>query len=390
MIKATLKLDKRRKLNNGKYPLKIKIARKDTSFYLGTSYELNENEWDADACKVKLRADKKTINLKLEKRLTSIKEKILALQEAGQLRYYTNAKLRSFLLNEDDHDMTEHLFRVQFEDFLSSKTSKNTNRIYTTTKVKIQGFCDYDALILEEIDINWLDRFVAHLKDEGNQLNTIAIRLRNIRAVLNHARRKKIIKEVAFSNYRIKTEETKKRSLSIHQLRKFYFAELDKDMQACRDMFFLTFFLMGINLVDLSSLTTIEDGRIKYKRAKTGTLYDIKVEPEAQAIIDKYKGEKRLISLFEKYKDYVYLEHKFERTARRFERILSIPRISLYWARHSFATIAYELGISTDVIADCLGHKTGHKITEIYIKKDQRRVDEANRKVIDYVLYDKK
>ena len=81
---------------------------------------------------------------------------------------------------------------------------------------------------------------------------------------------------------------------------------------------------------------------------------------------------------------------RFDANATKIAELLSIPRMTLYWARHSFATIAYEIGISTDIIADCLGHKTGHRITEIYIQKDQRKVDEANRKVIDYVLYNKK
>lgn len=66
---------------------------------------------------------------------------------------------------------------------------------------------------------------------------------------------------------------------------------------------------------------------------------------------------------------------------------LHLPKISVYWARHSFATIAYEIGIPIDIIADCLGHKTVHKITNIYIRKDLSKIDEANRKVINYVLY---
>ena len=66
-----------------------------------------------------------------------------------------------------------------------------------------------------------------------------------------------------------------------------------------RDLFFLMFFLMGINLVDLSRLTNIENGRVSYKRAKTGTLYDIKVEPDAQDIIERNRGSEHLISLFD-------------------------------------------------------------------------------------------
>ena len=66
-----------------------------------------------------------------------------------------------------------------------------------------------------------------------------------------------------------------------------------------------------------------------------------------------------------------------------------MPAITVYWARHTFATIAYKLGISIDTIADCLGHKSAHPVTEIYVRKDMDKIDKANRKVIDYVLYNK-
>lgn len=390
MIKITIKLDKRRKLNNGKYPLKIKIARKDTAFYMSTPYQLREEEWDPVASKVKLLAERKSMNVKLGKKLAILKEKVYALQESGQLRYYTNKKLQKYLLNEDDGNEEKHLFSVLFDEFLSTKNSENTKKIYISTKKKIESFCDYNTLLIEDIDIDWLDEFVKKQRNDKNRQNTIANRLRNIRAIISYAKKKKVIIDDVFLDYKIKTEETEKRSLSVEQLRTFYRACLPSKFQIYKDMFFLTFFLMGINLVDLASLERIENGRIKYKRAKTGTLYNIKIEPEAQEIIDRNKGKKYLISLLDNYKDYQCFSMRFDANATKIAELLSIPRMTLYWARHSFATIAYEIGTSTDIIADCLGHKTGHRITEIYIQKDQRKVDEANRKVIDYVLYNKK
>ena len=47
MIKVSIKLDKRRRLNSGKFPLKFKVARKDSAIYIPTGYELKEDEWDA-------------------------------------------------------------------------------------------------------------------------------------------------------------------------------------------------------------------------------------------------------------------------------------------------------------------------------------------------------
>ena len=65
------------------------------------------------------------------------------------------------------------------------------------------------------------------------------------------------------------------------------------------------------------------------------------------------------------------------------------PKISTYWARHTWATIAASLDISRDVIAHGLGHGN-NTVTDIYIDFDQSKVDDANRKVIDWVLYGKK
>ena len=62
-----------------------------------------------------------------------------------------------------------------------------------------------------------------------------------------------------------------------------------------------------------------------------------------------------------------------------------VPNISTYYTRHSWATIAAELDISSDVIAMALGHSPVNKTTFIYIKPDPGKVDIANRKVIDYL-----
>lgn len=65
------------------------------------------------------------------------------------------------------------------------------------------------------------------------------------------------------------------------------------------------------------------------------------------------------------------------------------PDITAYWARHSWATIASSIDIPDRVIAEALGHEYGNRITNIYIRFDIKKVDIANRKVLDWVLYGK-
>lgn len=269
MIKVSIKLDKRRRLNNGKYPLKFKVARKDKAIYISTGYELKDEDWDSKNEKVKNLPEKRAMNIKLGKRLSDISEKIIELQSEGKLRYFSNKKLTLYLANEEDkEEYNSRLFKTQMSSFINKIDNDGTKRIYLGTENKLKDFCDYDTLRLEDIDIEWLDNFVEYLKKSGNARNTIAARLRGIRAVLNFSRKKGLIKEYVFNMYSIKTEETKKRSLTVEELRKLHDANLSFIRTRDRDIFFLIFYLMGINITDLSKIEKIENGRIVYRRAK--------------------------------------------------------------------------------------------------------------------------
>ncbi len=390
MVKITIKLDKRRMLKNGKYPLKFKIARKDCAMYIPTGYELKESEWDANSEKVKIRADKHIINLKLTKRLVALNDRLQELQFNGKLRSCSNKRLIEYLTGDDNDNPERRYAKTQFEDFLKTKKKQTTISIYHSTIYAISNFCDFSHLLLEDIDVEWLSAFTKYLQDVGNSVNTIATRLRNIRSVINYARKRGDIQEYAFENFAIHTKETQKRSLTVEQLRLFYRYTPQKPMEKYKDIFFLTFFLMGINLVDLSKQPPLQNDRMVYERSKTGTLYDIKVEPEAYEIIQKYKGQKYLLSLFDNTSSYLLFQGSANRALKKMSTEIGLPPITLYWARHTFATIAYEIDIPVDIIAGCLGHKDGHRITNIYIRKDQSKIDVANRKVIDYFLYNKK
>jgi len=56
-----------------------------------------------------------------------------------------------------------------------------------------------------------------------------------------------------------------------------------------------------------------------------------------------------------------------------------------YISRHTWATLAHKVDIPKDVISLALGHSFGCDVTDIYIDFDRDKIDEANRKVIDYI-----
>lgn len=159
--------------------------------------------------------------------------------------------------------------------------------------------------------------------------------------------------------------------------------------------FRLIFLLIGINIIDLCKLRTINNGRVEFYRSKTNRLYSIKVEPEAMEIINKYKGTEHLIDILDQHKNHRSYTGILNKTLKEVGTLANdknskpvFPQLTTYWARHSWATIAASLEIPKETIAAALGHG-GNTVTDIYIDFDRKKVDEANRRVIDWVLYGK-
>ena len=168
------------------------------------------------------------------------------------------------------------------------------------------------------------------------------------------------------------------RNLPVQTLRRIRDTEIKGKTAWYKDAFLLSFYLIGINLADLLELPKdcIVNGRLQYKRAKTGKNYSILVQPEAQAILDKYPGKTHLVSFVEKVKG-------FRQNCNALLNTLE-PGLTWYWARYSWANYAVDLDIPKDIISEALGHKHGSTVTGVYIRYSLDRVDAANRKVLDY------
>lgn len=227
------------------------------------------------------------------------------------------------------------------------------------------------------------------------------IHLCNIRAVFNDAIDDEVTKHYPFRKFKIRPVPTRKRALSVEALRELFSYPVDEYAEIYRDMFGLIFMLIGINTVDLHRLKEITpDGRVEYTRAKTHRLYSVKVEPEALALIDRYRGKKGLLCIADRWEDHRNFRKQLNkavshigdtRRGRGGRRQCDGPfaGVSTYWARHTWATVAASLDIPKETIAAALGHG-GNTVTDIYIDFDRRKVDEANRRVLDWVFYGKR
>lgn len=407
MAKSKLRLDTRRKLKDGTCPVQIAVGY-GSNLYLATGIYLTPEDWEEKTQRANGKGAKR-INSVLETLLTRTANRILELRESGQFGKLSSAQLREMLTDLDLDSPTVGVPTVgaMFETVIGTKEG-GTAMLFNQTLKKLQAYCDPYQLRFENVTKLWLDNFYASLT--GLSVNSKAMHLRNLRNVFNYAIDENITTNYPFRNYRIVSEETAMRVLPVEKMRQLLALPLSAYDTEYRDIFMLSFYLVGINMVDLSALTkeSIVEGRIEYRRAKTGKFYSIKIEPEAQTILDRYKGKKHLLAPFDKYdnyKDYVAHLNAALRKVGPTKKVSGKPQytknhlpvmvpleagITSYWARYSWATYAADLDIPKDTISEALGHKYGSAITGVYIKFSRDKIDAANRRVIDYLLTGKK
>ena len=393
-------------------PLKLAITKRGSTTYLGLDVKVLPSQWDARTERVRDHKNKVQINNYIHNRKSEAENLLMRLTSDGELTGFTCTQIKNRLaaILSPSPD-TSNLFVSRFERYLARQTNNSTIEKYSITLKRILEY-DHKArtLSFEDVTKDWLSDFDLFLVKYNPHKNSRNIHFRNIRAVFNDAIDNDITTAYPFRKFKIQPEPTAKRSLTIEQLRTLWSYPVEPWQQRYLDIFKLTFYLIGINTIDLCSLKDIENGRITYRRAKTGRIYNIKVEPEALEIINRYRGKSSLLNLSDTFRHYHTFTGKLDKGLKsigpatmtenpqwkpnnkkhryHIQRTSAFPGLSIYWARHTWATIASELDIPKETISKALGHG-GSSVTDIYIDFDMRKVDEANRKVIDYVLFGK-
>lgn len=380
MATINIYLDKRTKNTQGKHPIRLQFnANSKTSPYSFGVF-VSEPDWD-NKNKCVLSSDKKF------KQKNKIIEDVYDRAE----KYITDQKEKGRLQNnattirDGFADIKEIVtFMEYFLQVTNSKSGGTKERYYDTYK-RIDELKKRE-LYFEDIDKKWLENFVSKLEDRGSSVNTIAIHLRNVRHVYNSAIDDDIVSLdlYPFRKFKIEKEETIHRDMPLRDFKKVIDFNDTKVQNWARDVFMLSFYLIGINMKDLFFLENF-DNKVKYNRFKTGRLYNIKLEPEAQALIEIFKGEKHLLNFADQFQLHTSFRNKVNDYLAEIAIKLKIPKFTTYSARHSWATFAGELEIPDKTIAKALGHgKT--TVTDIYNHFNDKKVIKANRKVIDYVI----
>lgn len=378
MASAKIYLDTRAKKRDGTYPLKITISHHNGTAHINLGISVHRDEWDAVRCRCLGSA--RVHQSYLTQRLAAVQSAMLQIRDAGRAKVMDAKQLRDAVLAllNPEHVPT---FGEWYEQFAMRHENQRTREIYLATLhlIRLHDKNAADAKF-EEINRAWLETFYASLAQRSPSVNARNIHLRNIRAVFNDAIDNGITDFYPFRRMRIRPQQTPKRALPLKVLRSIM---LGDDSNRYLDAFRLSFLLIGMNSADLLTLTenNLRDGRIVFHRHKTHRLYSVLVQPEAQAIIDRHRGRRLLLDFAENCTVYRHFANRANIYLHGIHKGLT-----MYWARHTWATIAAALDIPDDTISLALGHAARNSTTDIYIRRDLRKVDEANRRVIDHVF----
>lgn len=401
MASVKIILDHRTLTKDG-HPIKVKITHNRKSTTISTGISVPIDCWDAESGRVVKIQTRNAINAALTRIRASYDMALLTLESQGVKLTDTPSGVRSQLMaiinpsatSDGAKDLGTTLADA-IQLYISSETSGRTAEIYLATLKRLSTYCDLDNTYLDHIDKRWLDDFDAYLSKASPAPSSRAIHLRNLRAVYNYALDHELTTCYPFRRYKMPSGVIRKRSMDIDAIRALIRLDLPRHLAYHRDMFWLTFLLIGINTKDLYNLKPPVNGRVDYIRAKTNRPYSLRVEPEAMEIIDRYKGNGTAVDIADRYSTDRIFSSKTNKRLKDIGMMSYISKdgtlrnicvdLSPYWARHSWATIAASLDIPKDTIAAALGHG-GHTITDVYIDFDQHKIDEANRRVIDYVI----
>ena len=394
-MKITVKLDKRYQLADGRYAVKLSVSRSGKTLYIPLGISVREEDWDATGRNqnyVKNVKDRTSLNMYIRSRLSQAEQTIRDLQLKGLLRQFDNRKLIEYLSTDRTHLERKQYLMYQYEQCIREKTNKDTIDTYRSAIKALSRHYDTDNFLLNDFSRKMLEEFRRKLTDEGLKQNTISGYIVKLKAIYNFAYENGDI-DTAFPRFPLKREQTRKRSLLVEQLRMLMNCKATKRQREYIDILMLITYMRGINMKDLSELrvSDIRNGRIEYDRDKTGKHLEIKLEPEMMEIINRYKGRVQLLRFFDGHRPteeyHKTFGNKMRMSIRNAARKAGITEpISAYWGRHTWSSLAVEIGIDVAYVSAGLSHSHGAPVTQVYIQYRQKKIDEDSRKIMDYIL----
>lgn len=392
---TTIKLAvlKHTRAKDGSYKIRISIGHKSVTHYIVTKYRVTSFSHFQNG-QVVNQPDAPAINIKLRQLLTDYDERLERIADPDR---YTCEQLRDILKGMRSHQtgVTFCQLAEQTITELLKDGRATTAKMRHQQMEKFKDFAGGDIL-LDELNprtvadySRWLRRQGASDAYEGMQINMV-------KAIVNRAIRDGIVRYDIhpFAYYKAVTPEPRELDISVEDLRRIRdFDTIFKGERKARDLFMLSYYLGGTNLIDLMQYDFRDKTMLEYIRTKTknkkkaNRTVSFTIPPEAQAIIDQYINQKTGHLDFGTKGSYDTFKNIVTRDIKRIAQKAGVKdwkRCCFYTARKSFVQHGFDLGISLEVLEYCIGQsmKSDRPIFN-YLKIMRRHADNAIRHIID-------
>ena len=271
-----------------------------------------------------------------------------------------------------------------------------TSETYRATLNSFMKFMDGKDVLLSNMDAELMMGYETYLKAQGASMNTVSFYMRILRATYNRAVDKGVIRQrFPFKHVYTGVEKTVKRAVPLKVIKKI--KEMDFSMNPsfdfARDMFLMSFYTRGMSFVDMAYLRKkdLQNGVLSYRRRKTGQQLFIKWEKCMQEIVNKYDTSQSnyLLPIIKPFgdiderKQYIYAAHNINRCLKIIGKELGLSvSLTLYVARHAWASIAKSKNVPLSVISEGMGHDS-EATTRIYLASlDTVAIDKANSMIL--------
>lgn len=363
-----------------------------------TEYKVFPTEWDENRSMVTTtqQNERKSLILSIRERirwdierLTKINRKL----DTDGLVYNADDVIEEFNRYAHEYSLFNYMERIIAK--LKQNGKVRTSETYKSALNSFSKYRNDEDIMLDCITSETMEGYEAWQRNRGVAPNTISFYTRILRAVYNRAVEEDIIENRnPFRHVYTGVDKTVKRALPLAVIKKIKALDLSltPSLDFARDMFLMSFYLRGMSFIDMAFLkkTDLKNGYITYRRRKTGQQLIIEWTKEMQLTLDKYPENKseylfpiiRNTGTNERctYHNVGYnINHNLKRIAGMVG--VTIP-LTLYVARHSWASAAKAKGIPLSVISEGMGHDS-EATTQIYLASlDTSVVDKANKLIL--------
>lgn len=269
-----------------------------------------------------------------------------------------------------------------------------TAETYDSALRSFMEFRNQADITLDAVTSEMMIRYEAHLKKRGLKRNTISFYMRILRATYNRAVESGLTAQGSpFKRVYTGVDKTVKRALPFGVVKRIKDIDLasDASLDFARDMFLFSFYTRGMSFVDMANLRrdNIRNGILAYRRRKTGQTLYVKWEPCMQDIVDKYPqtDNGRLLPIIKRTTDerrqYESALHLVNLKLKEVSSMLGLSMgLTMYVARHSWASVANSQDIPLAVISEGMGHDSENTTRQYLASIDNSVVDSANGKIL--------